>query len=69
MVTVFCDEFGLAASAETEAEAIDKLLQTIQSFGHALQRKNLWERALKESEINWEPVPVEVKPGEIAVDI
>ena len=71
MVTVFCDELGLAASAATEHEAFDRLSQTIQSFGRALQRKDqrLWERALRESEINWESVAVDAKPGELVVDI
>ena len=69
MVTVFCDAFGLAASAELESEALDKLRQTIISYGHALRRKNLWERALGESKISWKALSIPVAPGEIVIDI
>jgi hypothetical protein len=68
MVTVFCDALGLAASADTEEEAVDRLKQTVVSYGRALQRKNLWEKALAESNIDWQSVSVDAD-GEIVLDI
>ena len=65
MVTVFCDALGLAASADSEAEALDKLKQTLLSYKQALQRKNLWERALRESKIDWESISVPAEPDEM----
>lgn len=70
MVTVICDELRLAASAETQEQAIDRLKQTILSYAHALQRSpHQWERALRESKIDWQPLSVESKPGEIVLDV
>lgn len=68
MVTVFCDALGLAASADSEQEALDKLKQTLVSYSHALQRKNLWEKALRESGIDWQPLSVPADQDEMVVD-
>ena len=69
MVTVFCDEFGLAASATSLDEALDRLKQTIISYSHALERAHLWHVTLKKSRIDWQWLRVPCKLEEVVLDV
>ena len=69
MYTAICMELGLAACAETEGEAKDKLQQAIISYCNALKRANLLEKALTESQIEWELIPVPIGPGAMLIDL
>src|SRR5438093_792517 len=69
MYTAICMELGLAACADTEEEARAKLQQAIISYCNALKRGNLLEKALKESNIMWEPLEIDAEPNEMIVDV
>jgi len=66
---VICKELGLAANGQTRKEAIHGLNTAIRSYCSALDRAGQLMRALTESKIQWEEVPVERGPKEVVMEL
>jgi hypothetical protein len=66
---VICTELGLAANGQNRKEAIHSLNAAIRSYCAALDRAGQLAKALSESRIQWEEVPVERGPKEVVMEL
>jgi predicted RNase H-like HicB family nuclease len=68
--SAFCETFPLAATGQTETEAIRNLKQTIQAYVSVLNRRKVLLRTLDTKAIRHQAIQVDNIPsGKIPVDV